>query len=108
MDAVHVTLLLLLSWKYKTKIAPSSFFIVQSKIVVKLLLFTESHEDGDEINLYPTLGSHKTMRFLLTIAKVVSVTRLFSEKKSIIHGRAGSSNLCGSQTFVLHKTHLQS
>lgn len=72
------------------------------------LLFTESHEDGDEISLYPTLGSHKTMGLLLTIAKVVSVTRLFSEKKSIIHGRAGSSNLCGSQTFVLHKTHLQS
>lgn len=36
------------------------------------LLFTESHGDGDEISLYPTLGSHKTMGLLLTIAKVVS------------------------------------
>lgn len=60
------------------------------------LLFTKFHEDSDKISLYPTLGSHKTMGFLLTIAKVVSVIRLFSEKKSIIHGRAGSSNLCGS------------
>lgn len=77
MDAVHVILLFLLSWKYKTKIALSSFFFVQSKIVVKLLLFTESHEDGDEISLNPALGSHKTMGLLLTIAKVVSVTRLF-------------------------------
>lgn len=39
MDAVHVILLVLLGWKYKTKIAPSSFFIVQSKIVVKLLFY---------------------------------------------------------------------
>ena len=39
MDAVHVILLVLLGWKYKTKIALSSFFIVQSKIVVKLLFY---------------------------------------------------------------------
>lgn len=39
MDAVHVIQLFLLSQKYKTKIAPSSFFIVQSKIVVKLLFY---------------------------------------------------------------------
>lgn len=45
------------------------------------LLLTGSQEDGDEINLYPTLSSHKTMGLSSTIAKVVSVPRLSRETK---------------------------